>query len=185
MFDFEWIDHFAAARNEALSHAAGGHAFWLDADDVVEPVEREKLRDLLERLTVCPARANASDDGGLSGALAACAKGLELDPKDAELWFRKGMVHRHRGESAEAEKCWRLILTLKRPDQFFSVDQGIYGHLTRRDLAVLAAERGDHAEAGRLWEAVLAECPGDREALTKMGQLKSRRPVNLINAPSR
>ena len=63
----------------------------------------------------------------------------ELDPKDAELWFRKGMVHRQRGESAEAEKCWRLILTLKRPDQFCSVDQGIYGHLTLRNLAVLAA----------------------------------------------
>ena len=99
--------------------------------------------------------------GDSRGALAACAKGLELDPKDAELWFRKGMVHRQRGESSEAEKCWRLILTLKRPDQFCSVDQGIYGHLTRRNLAVLAAERGDHAEVrrlvgGRAWPNALA-----------------------------
>ena len=101
-------------------------------------------------------------------ALAACAKGLELDPEDAELWFRKGMVHRHRGESSEAEKCWRLILTLKRPDQFCSVDQGIYGHLTRRNLSVLAAKRGEHAEVRRLWDAVLAECPGDREALARL-----------------
>jgi tetratricopeptide (TPR) repeat protein len=107
--------------------------------------------------------------GDSQGALAACAKGLELDPKDAELWFRKGMVHRHRGESSEAEKCWRLILTLRRPDQFCSVDQGIYGHLTRRNLAVLAAERGDHADVRRLWEEVLAECPGDREALARLG----------------
>jgi tetratricopeptide (TPR) repeat protein len=106
--------------------------------------------------------------GDSHGALAACAKGLELDRHDAELWFRKGMVHRHRGESSEAEKCWRLILTLNRPEQFCSVDQGIYGHLTRRNLAVLAAERGDLAEAQRLWEAVLAECPGDREALAKL-----------------
>jgi hypothetical protein len=44
------------------------------------------------------------------------------------------------------------------------VDQGIYGHLTRRNLAVLAKQRGDHAEATRLWRAVLAECPNDREA---------------------
>ena len=79
-------------------------------------------------------------------------------------------MHRQRGESSEAEQCWRLILTLKRPEQFCSVDQGIYGHLTRRNLAVLAAERGDHAEAGDLWEAVLAECPGDREALAKLGR---------------
>jgi hypothetical protein len=51
----------------------------------------------------------------------------------------------------------------------FNVDQGIYGHVTRCNLAVLAAERGDHAEVRRLWEAVLAECPGDREARAKLG----------------
>ena len=43
VFDFAWVDDFAAARNEALSHATGDYAFWLDADDVVEPGEREKL----------------------------------------------------------------------------------------------------------------------------------------------
>ena len=44
VFDFAWIDDFAAARNAALAHATGDYAFWLDADDVVEPAEREKLR---------------------------------------------------------------------------------------------------------------------------------------------
>ena len=41
VFEFEWVDSFAAARNEALSHATGDYAFWLDADDVVEPRELE------------------------------------------------------------------------------------------------------------------------------------------------
>ena len=68
------------------------------------------------------------------------------------------------GIAGRAEKCWRRILTLKRPEQFSSVDQGIYGHLTRRNLAALAKERGDRDEAANLWRAVLAECPGDREA---------------------
>ena len=45
---------------------------------------------------------------------------------------------------------------------------GIYGHLTRRNLAALAAERGDTEEAARLWADVLTECPGDREALAKL-----------------
>jgi hypothetical protein len=45
---------------------------------------------------------------------------------------------------------------------------GDYGHLTRRNLAALAAERGDRAGAERLWREVLAECPGDREALAKL-----------------
>ncbi len=74
-------------------------------------------------------------------------------------------MRRHSGDPEGAERCWRRILTLRRPEQFASVDQGIYGHLTRRNLAALAAERGDHAEADRLWAEVLADCPGDREAL--------------------
>jgi hypothetical protein len=32
---------------------------------------------------------------------------------------------------------------------------------------VLAAERGDRAEAARLWSEILTECPGDRDALAK------------------
>jgi GrpB-like predicted nucleotidyltransferase (UPF0157 family) len=48
------------------------------------------------------------------------------------------------------------------------VDMGIYGHLTRRNLAALAAERGDAEDEALLWHAVLAECPGDREALARL-----------------
>ena len=65
------------------------------------------------------------------------------------------------------EACWRRILTLKRPDQFCSVDQGIYGHLTLRNLAVMAEERGDQAEARRLRRMVLDACPGDAEAMAR------------------
>jgi glycosyltransferase involved in cell wall biosynthesis len=312
VFDFVWVDDFAAARNEALARATGDYAFWLDADDVIDPLQRDQLRALLGRLSgedkaayvvrcacdpapdgtggetvvdhirlfplrddvrwtyrvheqILPALRRAQvpvrwtdlvvrhtgytdpalrerklerdltilqreledrpDDpfvlfnlgsiaverkdwnsalgflkrslarsaptdsitrklfaligrvhqtlGDSREALRTCAEGLRLDPEDAELWFRKGVVHRHRGESAEAEDCWGRILRLKRPDQFCSVDQGIYGHLTRRNLAALVAERGDHAGAERLWAEVLAECPGDHEALAKLERLRS------------
>jgi hypothetical protein len=72
------------------------------------------------------------------------------------------------GQPAEAETTWRRILTLKRPEPFCSVDQGIYGHLTLRNLAALAQERGDHGEARRLWKSILEGCPGDIEATTKL-----------------
>ncbi len=311
VFEFAWIDDFAAARNEALSHATGDYAFWLDADDVVEPAERDKLRALLDGLgsgepagyvvrcacdpgtdgsggatvvdhvrlfpirddlrwtyrvheQIMPAlrragipvrwtdlvvrhtgyvnlalrgrkldrdarilrdelksrpddpfilfnlgaiaierrdwgealkhlrrslsRSAPSDSitrklfaliarshqmlGDTGTALRVCAEGLSLDPDDAELWHRKAVVHRGRGESAEAEPCWRRILTLSRPERFSSLDQGIYGHLTRRNLAALAAERGDPDEAVRLWRSVLAECPGDAEALARLERLR-------------
>jgi glycosyltransferase involved in cell wall biosynthesis len=50
VFDFVWVDDFAAARNEALERATGDYAFWLDADDMVAPPEREKPRALLDGL---------------------------------------------------------------------------------------------------------------------------------------
>ena len=50
VFDFVWVDDFAAARNAALARATGDYAFWLDADDVIDPPEREKLQELLASL---------------------------------------------------------------------------------------------------------------------------------------
>lgn len=304
VFDFVWVDDFAAARNAALARATGDYAFWLDADDVLDPPEREKLEQLLDGLgrngeaayvvrcacdpdseggggetvvdhirlfplredvrwtyrvheqilpslrradvavrwtdvtvrhtgyTDPPLRrrkldrdeailreelAERPDDpfvlfnlgsiaierrdwrealghlrrslagsaptdsitrklyaliarghqmlGEPSEALAACAAGLAIDPEDAELLFREAVIRRNGGDTSGAERCWRRVLTLRRPEQFSSVDSGIYGHLTRRNLAVLAEERGDIGEADRLWSEVLAECPGDRDAL--------------------
>jgi len=103
----------------------------------------------------------------LPSAPSARSKGLRVDPDDAELHFRKAVLHRKANQSAEAEACWRRILTLRRSDQFCSVDQGIHGHLTLRNLAVLAEERGDRAEAHRLWRMVLDACPGDVEAMSR------------------
>jgi GT2 family glycosyltransferase len=306
-FDFVWVNDFAAARNAALARATGDYAFWLDADDVVDPPQRLKLEALLEGLkageeAACVVRCacDPSPDGSggetvvdhirlfpvredvrwtyrvheqilpalrrakvpvrwtdltvrhtgyvdrelrrkklqrdskilmeelaerpsdpfvlfnlgsiaielrdwrealeylrrsLKGsaptdsitrklfaliarshqmlgeprlALSACASGLEIDPEDAELLFREAVVRRHIHDNDGAEKCWRRILGLRRPEQFSSVDQGIYGHLTRRNLAALAEERGDRAEAAKLWAEILTECPGDREASARL-----------------
>jgi tetratricopeptide (TPR) repeat protein len=109
--------------------------------------------------------------GDPRAALAACAAGLAADPDDAELLFRKGIIHRLLGEPAEAEACWRRVLGLRRPERFASVDAGIYGHVTRRNLAGLLEERGDRAEAVRLWSEVLAERPGDADAVRALGRL--------------
>jgi hypothetical protein len=66
-----------------------------------------------------------------------------------------------------ASKCGESREWRERTDQFCSIDQGIYGHLTLRDLAVLAAERGDRDKARRLWRMVLDACPGDAEAMAR------------------
>jgi tetratricopeptide (TPR) repeat protein len=112
--------------------------------------------------------------GDIPAALNACSEGLRMDPDDAELHFRKAVLHRKAGQPAEAEACWQRMLILKRADQFCSVDQGIYGHLTVRNLAVLAEERGDQGEARRLWRMVLDACPGDAEAMARGGSIGIR-----------
>jgi len=50
VFDFTWVDSFAAARNAALSHATGDWIFWLDADDRLDEENRAKLRALFSKL---------------------------------------------------------------------------------------------------------------------------------------
>ena len=37
VFDFTWIDDFAAARNASFAHAEMDYIMWLDADDVLLP----------------------------------------------------------------------------------------------------------------------------------------------------
>jgi glycosyltransferase involved in cell wall biosynthesis len=304
LVDFAWIDDFAAARNVALGHATGSYAFWLDADDVIEPPERQKLEALLRTLRphgndayvvrcVCdtsdggqlvvdqprlfPRRegirwerrihevinaaldragiktiwtdiavrhtgyadpviheqkrqrnliplyrelAERPDDlfvyyylgtlaferkqwqealgfylisqakcgtkdaigrklfamiswvyqmlGRYDEAVFIAAGGLRLYPNDGELWFRKAVALRYLLRVTDAEACWKRVLELGRPQTFYSIDPGIFGHLTRHNLALIAEERGDHAGAEPHWRAILAECPGHAEALRRL-----------------
>jgi len=50
VYQFQWCDDFAAARNESLRHATGDWVFWLDADDRIQPSQVAPLRELLANL---------------------------------------------------------------------------------------------------------------------------------------
>ncbi|MDR9852234.1 glycosyltransferase family 2 protein [Paenibacillus sp. VCA1] len=51
VFDFEWVDDFAAARNFAFSKAEMDYILWLDADDVFKEEDLEKLLELKKTLS--------------------------------------------------------------------------------------------------------------------------------------
>lgn len=48
--EFEWIDDFSAARNEALRHATGDYILWVDADDRLDAAQAAKLHELIRGL---------------------------------------------------------------------------------------------------------------------------------------
>jgi len=50
IYDFEWIDDFAAARNYAFSKGTQDYLFWMDADDYMPEEDREKLKALKEEI---------------------------------------------------------------------------------------------------------------------------------------
>jgi tetratricopeptide (TPR) repeat protein len=109
--------------------------------------------------------------GEPDSALAACVSGRSLTPDDAGLLFTEAQLRRDRGDLEGAEACWRRILEKDRPHNFSIVMPGVYGHLTRRRLAALTERRGDLSEALRLWDEVIAECPGDPEAARAQARL--------------
>jgi glycosyltransferase involved in cell wall biosynthesis len=51
VYDFEWIDDFAAARNYSFSKATMQYCMWMDADDVILDSDREKLAELKASVT--------------------------------------------------------------------------------------------------------------------------------------
>lgn len=50
IYDFEWIDDFSAARNFAFSKGTKEYLMWIDADDVIDKEEGEKLLKLKKEL---------------------------------------------------------------------------------------------------------------------------------------
>ena len=45
IFDFKWIDDFSAARNESIKHAAKDWILVMDADEVIEKNDLEKIKN--------------------------------------------------------------------------------------------------------------------------------------------
>ena len=50
VYDFEWVDDFAAARNFAFSKATKDYIYSADADEVLDSLNRKRFRDLKQVL---------------------------------------------------------------------------------------------------------------------------------------
>jgi glycosyltransferase involved in cell wall biosynthesis len=54
VFEFEWIDDFAAARNVSFEHCTGDWILWLDADDRIPPPAQQQFQRLKRNLPSLP-----------------------------------------------------------------------------------------------------------------------------------
>lgn len=70
VFDFSWIDDFAAARNEAMKHATGDWVLILDADEIIAQDDQEKIKEAMNHWEVDGFRImtqNYTNDSLVSG----------------------------------------------------------------------------------------------------------------------
>lgn len=86
VFDEPWRDDFAAARNAAFSHATKPYLMWMDADDVLDPPEREKLIALRPML-----------DGTIDAVMMPYIGALRPDGTPALVFDRERIVRREAG----------------------------------------------------------------------------------------
>lgn len=96
VYDDVWNDDFAAARNAAFSHATKPYLMWMDADDVLDAPEREKLIALKPAL-----------DGSIDAVMLPYVCGLRPDGEpllvfDRERIVRAGAGFRFEGAVHEA-----------------------------------------------------------------------------------
>ncbi len=66
IYDFEWIDDFAAARNFSFSKATKEYIFWIDADEVLFKEDQDKLLKLKESLNSNIDTVTMTDHRGLN-----------------------------------------------------------------------------------------------------------------------
>ncbi len=156
VFDFPWIDDFSAARNESVRHATGAWIFWMDADDRIDEMNRQRLASLFGQLgdenaaylMKCQGAANAA-----TGA-AGVTEHVRLFRNHPEaLW-------RHRIHEQILPALSRLGTELRPTDVTIQ-------HTGYLDPALRARKAERNL---RLLEREAAENPGEPHALFYLGQ---------------
>ena len=103
-----------------------------------------------------------------------CRRAVELFPHDAELRFREGVLLHDLGRLEEARRAYLDVLENREERHFTSVDRAITGFKARQNLAVVAADLGDMADAEHQWRAVVREAPRYRTGWRGLGDILLR-----------
>lgn len=140
IFDFPWIDDFAAARNFSMEKARGRYVLWLDADDRLQPVMQQHIRSLKSYFDGNQAFYLVLQNVDVTGPSWSCLQ-LRCVPRRPEIRF-EGRVHEQLHPSIE-----RVGIPAVRTDiviqHFGYTERGQFLQKIRRNLAILEKERAD------------------------------------------
>jgi tetratricopeptide (TPR) repeat protein len=103
-----------------------------------------------------------------------CQEGRQLYPDDRELLFREGVLQQHFHRLQDAERAYLQILQNQDERHFSSIDQGILGHKTRHNLALVYEDMGELARAEAQWRKAVAETPAYRIGWRGLGEILLR-----------
>ena len=170
VFEFTWVDDFAAARNASFAKATQDYVLWLDADDVLPEEEQEKFLQLKKTLdhsvdSVTMLYYLAFDEyGKVSFSLR-----RNRMVKRAKSFKWKGPVHEylevygktfhsevavvHKGKGSSGDRNLKIYeARLERGDEFTPRDLYYYGN----ELV----DHGRYEDAALFYERFLAEGGG-------------------------
>ena len=110
-------------------------------------------------------------------AMEAIQRGRALFPRDTELRFREGVLLHELGRLDEARNAYLGALNGGDERHFSSVDRALRGFKAHQNLAVLANDVGDLAEAERQRREVVREVPRYRQGWRGLAEtvLRGRR----------
>ncbi|UNK21168.1 glycosyltransferase [Paenibacillus sp. N3/727] len=165
VFDFQWIDDFAAARNFSFTKATKQYILWLDADDILQDQDRERftvlkqmIRPSIDRITM-PYNLSFDGEGNVNTSL----RRNRLVRRDCNFqWI--GAVHEYLaayGTFLDSDVCITHHKQKSYTDrnlQIYRKRQQVGETFSTRDLYYFANELRDHAlyeEAARYYDLML------------------------------
>ena len=164
VYDYAWDDDFSAARNASLDRATKPFILWLDADDVVERSEKEKLMALKNRLTadvdavMTPYHTGIGQDGRPT----LIYERERMTARDSYYYAREWMDW---GDPGMAERAFAQFLAM--PDGW--IENRIDAYIQRAECL---QRLGRRAEARQSLLASLALGAPRAEALCALGDLE-------------
>lgn len=189
VFDFTWINDFAAARNYAFSKATQDYILWLDADDVIK--EEDQQRFLHLKATLSPDVQTVTMSYHLSydaqGNATTSLRRNRLVRRDCQFrWI--GAVHEYLevwGKSFASDVCISHFKDKTYSDRnlkIYRAKQAKQEEFSPRDLYYFGNELRDHQiyeEACIYYEKFLATCKGwiedNFQACLKLAECYERR----------